>query len=70
MVTEFSIVATLVEVLLIGKEDESTSRVLDMFISYLDDSYTGVFFCKNLSSCSLNIFHLIYHMPYLSDKLF
>ena len=55
MVTEFT--STLVEVLLIGKEDKGPSGILEMFMSYLDDSYTGVFTCKNSPSCSPNTFH-------------
>lgn len=60
MVTEFSIVVTLVEMLLIGKEQEGALWAAGNVYILLADNYTAVFICKYPSSCSHNIFHLIY----------
>lgn len=52
MVTEFSIVVTLVEMLLIGKEQEGAFWAAGNVYILLADNYTAVFICKYSSSCS------------------
>lgn len=64
MVIEFSIVATLVKVLLIGKSMKESSRLLEMFTSYW--MVKQVYSCVKIHQ-AVRLIYFISYMLYLND---